>query len=73
MIDMMASGQSAKRTTLAVSIGVVRGRNGANRVLRTDMGFESAAVTSAPYTAARAGPCQAGQNVSVSGSFPSPM
>jgi hypothetical protein len=52
---------------------VVRGRNGANRVLRTDMGFESAAVTSAPYTAARAGPCQAGQNVSVSGSFPSPM
>ena len=55
MVDLLS-----KRTTLAVSIGVVRGRNGANRVLRTDMGFESAAITSAPYTAARAAPCQAG-------------
>jgi hypothetical protein len=66
MIDMIASGHKTERSTVAALGGEVRGRNVPRRPLR----MESTAVTSEPYTGGRTPSCQAGQNVSVSGTLP---
>jgi hypothetical protein len=63
---MIASGHSTARSTVAALGGEVRGLN----VLRRLPRMESAAVTSEPYTGGRTASCQAGQNVSVSGTLP---
>lgn len=63
---MIASGHKTERSTAAVLGGEVRGPNVPRRPLR----MESTAVTSEPYTGGRRPTCQAGQNVSVSGTLP---
>ncbi len=73
MIDMMAIGHSAVRTTSAVLIGALRGRNALRTAPRRPVGIESAAVTPAPYTEEHSGAAQAGQYVSVDGALPLSM
>src|SRR5207302_3870809 len=51
--DMMANGHNADRTIVAVLGAPVRGRNAASSQSRRPVRVESAAVTSAPYTAGR--------------------
>lgn len=63
---MIASGHKTERSTVAVLGGEVRGPNAPKRPLR----MESTAVTTEPYTGDRRASCQAGQNVSVSGTLP---
>src|SRR5690242_5486135 len=52
--DMMATGHSANRSTVGVLSGPVRGPNAARIQSRRPVRVDSAAVTSAPYTGARA-------------------